>query len=260
MNVFTSKTKLVEFLEQKRFEYENIGFVPTMGSLHQGHLSLIQESKKRTKLTVCSIYINPTQFNVKSDLENYPKNTDRDLELLTAENCDVCFLPSTNDIYPKGIANLLKINLDGLDKRMEGKHRPGHFDGVVTVVNNLFEIVNPDFAFFGEKDFQQLAIIRKMTQVLNLPTEIIGCPIIREPDGLAMSSRNERLTHQERLAAPFIHSTLLAAKELDGSIQKKRDLILEQFTKHPLFNLDYFDVASENTLNTHSKELLLLHF
>jgi pantoate--beta-alanine ligase len=170
--------------------------------------------------------------------------------LLAAENCDVCFLPNTNDVYPNGVSKLLKINLGGLDKRMEGEHRPGHFDGVVTVVNNLFEIINPDIAFFGEKDFQQLAVIRKMTQVLNMSVEIIGCPIIREPDGLAMSSRNERLTDQEWLAAPFIQSTLLEAKELNGTIQEKIDLVIKQFENHALFNLDYFDIASEKTLNT----------
>ena len=250
MNVFTSKTELAEFLEQERIKDKNIGFVPTMGALHQGHLSLIQESKKRTSLTVCSIYVNPTQFNVKSDLENYPRNTEKDIELLASENCDVCFLPNTNDVYPNGVSKLLKINLGGLDKRMEGEHRPGHFDGVVTVVNNLFEIINPDIAFFGEKDFQQLAVIRKMTQVLNMSVEIIGCPIIREPDGLAMSSRNERLTDQEWLAAPFIQSTLLEAKELNGTIQEKIDLVIKQFENHALFNLDYFDIASEKTLKT----------
>ena len=250
MNVFTSKTELAKFLEQERIKDKNIGFVPTMGALHQGHLSLIQESKKRTSLTVCSIYVNPTQFNVKSDLENYPRNTEKDIELLAAENCDVCFLPNTNDVYPNGVSKLLKINLGGLDKRMEGEHRPGHFDGVVTVVNNLFEIINPDIAFFGEKDFQQLAVIRKMTQVLNMSVEIIGCPIIREPDGLAMSSRNERLTDQEWLAAPFIQSTLLEAKELNGTIQEKIELVIKQFENHALFTLDYFDIASEKTLKT----------
>jgi len=250
MNVFTSKTELTKFLEQERIKDKNIGFVPTMGALHQGHLSLIQESKKRTSLTVCSIYVNPTQFNVKSDLENYPRNTEKDIKLLAAENCDVCFLPNTNDVYPNGVSKLLKINLGGLDKRMEGEHRPGHFDGVVTVVNNLFEIINPDIAFFGEKDFQQLAVIRKMTQVLNMSVEIIGCPIIREPDGLAMSSRNKRLTDQEWVAAPFIQSTLLEAKELNGTIQEKIDLVIKQFENHALFTLDYFDIASEKTLKT----------
>jgi len=254
MNVFTSKTELAKFLDQERIKDKNIGFVPTMGALHQGHLSLIQESKKRTSLTVCSIYVNPTQFNVQSDLKNYPRNTAKDIELLDAENCDVCFLPSTNEIYPNGVAKLLNIDLGGLDKRMEGKHRPGHFDGVVTVVNNLFKIINPDIAFFGEKDFQQLAVIRKMTQVLNINVEITGCPIIRDPGGLAMSSRNEMLTDQEWLAAPFIHNTLLEAKDLNGSIQEKIDLVIKQFENHALFTLDYFDIASERTLKPSIEE------
>jgi pantoate--beta-alanine ligase len=248
MNVFTSKTELTKFLEQERIKDKNIGFVPTMGALHQGHLSLIQESRKRTNLTVCSIYVNPTQFNVKSDLENYPRNTEKDIELLVSENCDVCFLPNTNDVYPNGVSKLLEINLSGLDKRMEGERRSGHFDGVVTVVNNLFEIINPDIAFFGEKDFQQLAVIRKMTQVLNMNVEIVGCPIIREPDGLAMSSRNERLTRHERLAATFIYNTLLATKNLNGSIQEKKDFVIKQFENHALFKLDYFDITSEKNL------------
>ncbi len=254
MNVFTSKTELAKFLDQERIKDKNIGFVPTMGALHQGHLSLIQESKKRTSLTVCSIYVNPTQFNVQSDLKNYPRNTAKDIELLDAENCDVCFLPSTNEIYPNGVAKLLNIDLGGLDKRMEGKHRPGHFDGVVTVVNNLFKIINPDIAFFGEKDFQQLAVIRKMTQVLNINVEITGCPIIRDPGGLAMSSRNEMLTDQEWLAAPFIHNTLLEAKDLNGTIQEKIDLVIKQFENHALFTLDYFDIASERTLKPSIEE------
>ena len=254
MEIITSKVELIDYLSHQRKKGKLIGFVPTMGALHQGHLSLIEESKKKAQITVCSIYVNPTQFNIKTDLDNYPRDTEKDLELLQINSCEVCFLPTTNDIYPNGTEELLSLNLEGLDKTMEGEHRPGHFDGVVTVVNNLFEIVSPDFAFFGEKDFQQLAVIRKMTEIMSLNTQIVGCSIVREEDGLAMSSRNERLTNEERATASFIYHTITGAKQLHGSFKEKKEWAVQQFKKHPLFTLDYFEIASSKSLQlTHTE-------
>ncbi|MBL4651428.1 MAG: pantoate--beta-alanine ligase [Flavobacteriales bacterium] len=248
MEIFRSKAELIDYLSHQRKKGKLIGFVPTMGALHQGHLSLIEESKKKTEITVCSIYVNPTQFNAKTDLDNYPRNTEKDIEILRSIDCDVCFLPADEDVYPNGMNKSLKIDLHGLDKTMEGKHRPGHFDGVVTVVNNLFQIVTPDFAFFGEKDFQQLAVIRKMTKTLNLGTEIIGCPIVREKNGLAMSSRNERLSKEEREGASFLYTTLQAVKSQQSSTEEKKEWGIQQLTNNPLFTLDYFEIAEAESL------------
>ncbi len=228
-----------------------VGFVPTMGALHKGHLSLIEQAKKENDLVVVSIFVNPTQFDKSEDLINYPKTIDTDLSLLKAVFCDVVFTPSANEIYANNVQSTA-FNFDGLEHQMEGKFRNGHFDGVGTIVKRLFEIVTPTKAYFGEKDFQQLQIIRKMVEKNHLPVEIIGCPIYREKDGLAMSSRNERLTKKHRAISPFIYKTLKQAKIEFGTKNALEVInwVENEFKKQPLLELEYFEIADEDDLQT----------
>lgn len=232
-----------------------VGFVPTMGALHKGHLSLVKKAKEENEIVVVSIFVNPTQFDNKEDLKKYPKTLDKDLELLESVNCDMVFIPDTNELYGKNIqAN--HFNFDGLENQMEGRFRKGHFDGVGTIVKKLFEIVTPHRAYFGEKDFQQLQIIKKMVEKHQIPVEIVPCPIFRENDGLALSSRNTRLTKEQRKAAPFIFKTLTEAKEKFGtkSDTEVSKWVKNQFKKHPVLELEYFEIADEKTLKPISKE------
>ncbi|WP_372795461.1 pantoate--beta-alanine ligase [Lutibacter sp.] len=228
----------------------SIGFVPTMGALHKGHLSLIEQAKKENDIVVVSIFINPTQFNKQEDLVNYPKTIDSDLSLLKSVYCDIVFTPSAEEIYNNNIISQL-FNFDGLEHQMEGKFRDGHFDGVGTIVKRLFEIVTPTKSYFGEKDFQQLQIIRKMVEKNQIHTKIIGCEIYREDDGLAMSSRNSRLTKEHRAIAPFIYKTLKKAKKEFGikNAQEVISWVENEFKKQPLLELEYFEIADEETLH-----------
>ena len=227
-----------------------IGFIPTMGALHQGHISLVKESIKDNNITVVSVFVNPTQFNDKSDFEKYPKKTDEDIRLLDEVGADFIFLPSVNEIYPKPDTRQFDFGL--LDKVMEGKYRPGHFNGVAQVVSRLFDIVKPDKAYFGEKDFQQLAIIRAMVKQLGLPIQIIGMPILREKSGLAMSSRNERLTKDQRDIATNIHSILLDSKKdiSKYSVQQTIDKITLDINKIDGLRVEYYDVVDGDTLQS----------
>lgn len=226
-----------------------VGFVPTMGALHNGHLSLIEQAKNHTDFVVCSIFVNPTQFNDKSDLEKYPRTIEADVELLKANGCDLVFIPSVDDVYPNNNTEY-SINLNGLDEVLEGKYRPGHFNGVCMVVERLFNIVEPDTAFFGIKDFQQVAIIKYMTKLRDLDIEIIACPIKRESSGLAMSSRNMLLSDQEKIEATILSKTIFKGKEVfenGGSLKE----MYEQM--HQLFNtsnleLEYLEIVDNNTL------------
>lgn len=231
-----------------------IGFVPTMGALHKGHLSLIEQAVLENDVVVVSIFVNPTQFDKKEDLVNYPNTLENDLSLLKSVKCNIVFTPKPNEIYGKNIKSE-NFDFDGLEFQMEGKFRRGHFNGVGTIVKRLFEIVTPTNAYFGEKDFQQLQIINKLVEKHKLPVNIIGCKIYREPDGLAMSSRNVRLTKKQRLAAPFIHKTLWAAKKLFGT--KNADTVIDwvknEFKNHPLLKLEYFEIADEKTLKPAKK-------
>ena len=232
------------------FEKEiSVGFVPTMGALHKGHLSLIEQAKKENNLVVVSIFVNPTQFDKQEDLINYPKTIDADLKMLKSVGCDIVYMPSAEEVYENNIKSQV-FDFDGLEFQMEGKFRTGHFNGVGTIVKRLFEIVQPTRAYFGEKDFQQLQIIRKMVEKNCLPIEIVGCPIYREEDGLAMSSRNVRLTNKQRAVAPFIYKTLKAAKEMFGTknVQEVIKWVETEFNKEPLLDLEYFEIASEETL------------
>lgn len=191
----------------------NIGFAPTMGALHDGHLELVRMAKRAGDLAVVSIFVNPTQFNDPKDLEKYPRTPGRDLELLLGADCDVLFLPSVEEIYPPGLDLTVRLDFRHLDEVMEGAFRPGHFKGMATVVNRLHDIVRPERLYMGQKDFQQLTIVRDMLRQLHSKIELVMCPTVRETDGLAMSSRNMRLTPEMRRIAPVIYQTLVRAKE-----------------------------------------------
>ncbi len=244
MLVYRTFKELGEFLDLQKENGAIIGFVPTMGALHQGHLSLLETSKKQCNITLCSIFVNPTQFNNTKDLELYPRTEESDLKMLEAVHCDVAFLPNVEEVYPSGnIAS--PVNLKGLDKVMEGAFRPGHFDGVVQVVWRFFEEIQPDKAFFGEKDFQQLAIIKRLVKEKNSKIEIIPCPILREKSGLAMSSRNVRLSDSGRSQAAFIYSKLLEAKsasekQLPAEIVES---VKADFALRDTFKLEYFEIC-----------------
>ena len=251
MKIFNTKQKIKSFLNTQSEANKTIGFVPTMGALHEGHLSLIKKAKKKNDLVVVSIFVNPTQFDNKEDLVKYPKTFKNDTKLLESVFCDVLFFPSVEEIYADNISSE-KFDFDGLEHQMEGKFREGHFDGVGTIVKTLFEIVTPNKAYFGQKDFQQLQIIKKMVKKHRLNIKIKGCAIHREKDGLAMSSRNTRLTKENRNAAPFIYKTL---KKVDSKINtenatKVTEWVENQFKKHPSLELEYFTIADEKTLKT----------
>ena len=251
MKIFEKKADLKKYLASLKNEDTKIGFVPTMGALHEGHLSLVKRAKKKNDVTVVSIFVNPTQFDNKEDLKKYPKTLENDIKLLESVNCDVLFTPSVEEIYAENIT-AEKYNFDGLEHQMEGKFRDGHFDGVGTIVKTLFEIVEPTTAYFGKKDFQQLQIIKKLVEKYNIPVKIKGRPIFREKDGLAMSSRNTRLTKEHREAAPFIYKTLKKAKKKFGTknANELTEWVKKQFNKHPLLELEYFTIADELTLQT----------
>lgn len=250
MPIFYGKVALKSFL--KTFENKNtsIGFVPTMGALHQGHLSLMQQSLLENQCTVVSIFVNPTQFNKPEDLLKYPRTLDKDCQKINNLNPNIIiYAPTVVDIYDTKIESE-HFDFDGLENQMEGQFRPGHFDGVGTIVKCLFEIVTPTNAYFGEKDFQQLQIIKKLTAKLKLPIKIIGCPIFREKNGLAMSSRNERLTPLQRDQAHIIFETLQQAKTLfeTKSAAETTQWVQTVFDKNELFELEYFQIANEETL------------
>lgn len=226
-----------------------IGFVPTMGALHSGHLSLIEKAQNECDVVVVSIFVNPTQFNNKEDLEKYPRTLTKDLELLKTINCDIVFCPNPEEIYQNDIKSQL-FDFDGLEKQMEGKFRDGHFNGVATIVKRLFEIVKPNKAYFGEKDFQQLQIVKKMVAKSNLEVEVIGCKIKRESDGLAMSSRNALLTKEQRENASLIFKVLSEVKEKVSSntLDEIYAFVKAKFTSNPYLKLEYFQIADEETL------------
>jgi pantoate--beta-alanine ligase len=251
MQVFTKKQPLKVYLSQLKAQNKKIGFVPTMGALHQGHLSLIKKAQQKNDIVVVSIFVNPTQFDNNEDLVKYPKTIANDTELLKSVSCNVLFNPSVEEIYDKNVV-AEKFDFDGLEHEMEGKFRDGHFDGVGTIVKTLFEIVEPDKAYFGQKDFQQLQIIKKMVKKFRLNLKIKGCQIFRENDGLAMSSRNTRLTNEHRKAAPFIYKTLKKARKKFGKEKaiNVTEWVKNQFKKHPLLELEYFTIADEKTLKT----------
>ena len=250
MLIFNKKSDLSAFLSPLIHQNKSIGFVPTMGALHKGHLSLLEKSLSENDITVMSIFVNPTQFNNAEDLDKYPRTLERDVQIMQElSNNIIVYAPEVADIY-EGNTVSESFNYDGLENQMEGKHRPGHFDGVGTIVKRLFEIVQPNKAYFGEKDFQQLQIVKKLVSKHNIPVEVIGCPIHRETNGLAMSSRNERLSVIAKEKAAIIYQILNAAKDFFQSHSAEETIILveNEFKKHPEFQLEYFEIADEATL------------
>jgi len=250
MEVLKNKKTLQDFVERQKEMGKKIGFAPTMGALHNGHLSLYEEARKENDLVVSSIFVNPTQFNNPEDLEKYPRDINRDLLILKNSGLvDAVYIPEVADIYPEK-AESRPYDFDGLENEMEGKSRPGHFDGVGTVVEELFRQVQPDHAYFGEKDFQQLAIIRKMVEKKGLSVKIKGVPIYRAKNGLALSSRNQRLHEDRKQASKVIYETL---KQVTGwfgqiSVSEIKDKVKDIFDDQKGMQLEYFMIANEETL------------
>jgi len=250
MHIFYGKVALIAYLKTIKTANSTIGFVPTMGALHQGHLALMQRSIKENDDTVVSIFVNPTQFNNPEDLEKYPRTLDEDVKKMRGlSDKIILYAPSVDDIY-EGHTISQSFDFDGLENQMEGKFRPGHFNGVGTIVKRLFEIVTPTNAYFGEKDFQQLQIVKKMVEKNHLPVNVVGCPIFREENLLAMSSRNERLTAEERKEAAIIYNTLTEAKEIfqTGTPEETIQFVENSFKDNERFDLEYFVIADESTL------------
>lgn len=245
MKVFTESSKLSEALKQRK---GTCGFVPTMGALHEGHLSLVDRCRKECDTVVVSVFVNPTQFNDPNDLKNYPRTAEADIALLEKAGADFAFMPSVEEIYPEKDTRVFDFGL--LDKVMEGPSRPGHFNGVAQVVSRLFDIVGCDTAYFGEKDFQQIAIIREMVRQLNYPIRIVPCPIVRNPDGLAMSSRNLLLTPEHRKAAPLIYQTLREEVNLHRAfpVEETKRRVIERINANPLLRVEYFSIVNADTL------------
>ena len=228
----------------------DVGFVPTMGYLHEGHLALVRQARAENPSVIASIYVNPSQFGQREDLAGYPRDLDRDLQLLEQEKTDIVFVPSDAEMYAPGFSSWIEV--EGITGRLEGASRPGHFRGVATIVAKLFNIVRPSRAYFGQKDAQQVLVIRRMVNDLNMDVEIVAAPTVREGDGLAMSSRNVRLSPEERLAATVLFSALTLARQLRGEgetdadeIRRRMTLLVEQ---EPLAQIDYVSVADAETL------------
>lgn len=253
MNVYTTKHDISDAIKVLKGQKKKLGFVATMGALHQGHMALVKTALSQNDVAIVSVFVNPTQFNNQEDLDKYPRTLERDVNLLKTVSTDkiIVFAPTVETIY-NGNTISEQFDFDGLEFEMEGKFREGHFNGVGTIVKRLLEIIQPDKAYFGEKDFQQLQIIKKLAKKYNLPSEIIGCKIQRETSGLAMSSRNERLKEVYKKEASFIYKTLKTAKIKFGtkSANKVTEWVTKQFAKNKLLELEYFIIADEQTLKS----------
>ncbi|AYZ10791.1 pantoate--beta-alanine ligase [Chryseobacterium arthrosphaerae] len=250
MEVIKNRKVLQDFIERQKEMGKRIGFAPTMGALHKGHLSLYEEAKKENDLVISSIFVNPTQFNNAEDLEKYPRDINRDILILEKSGLvDAVYIPEVADIYPEKTESK-HYDFDGLENEMEGKSRPGHFDGVGTVVEELFRQVQPDNAYFGEKDFQQLAIIRKMVEKTHLPVKIVGVPIYRAENGLALSSRNQRLHEDRKEASKIIYETLKKVNDWfrTVTIPEIKERVTDIFDQQQGMKLEYFLIADEKTL------------
>ena len=234
-----------------RHEGKRLGLVPTMGALHEGHLSLARAAKAQCDVVVVSIFVNPTQFGPNEDFSRYPRTFERDRDLLDKEGVDFIFAPSVDEMYPQGTVTY--VTVEGLSDKLCGKSRPGHFRGVTTVISKLFHIIEPDVAFFGQKDAAQAAIIRRMARDLNLSVQIVVCPIVREPDGLAMSSRNSYLNPQQRQSALVLYRSLMHIQELFGKGERTSAKLIaaakEVLAGWPSVRLDYFEIVNPETLD-----------
>lgn len=249
MKLIKTIAELKAALKPHRMAGRSIGFVPTMGALHQGHISLVERARKENEVVVCSIFVNPTQFNNPDDLKKYPRTLETDCELLEPAGCDYVFAPSAKEMYPT--TPKLSLDFGNLEYVMEGKFREGHFNGVGIVVSKLFHLVNPTRAYFGQKDLQQVAVLRRMVNDLSFDLELIPCPTLREKDGLAMSSRNTRLSAEARKIAPQLHKALQKAKDLliQGRTSVETQKAIADFFKGiPEFRLEYFEIADFDNL------------
>lgn len=248
MNIFNNISDLQHFVSDQREAGHKIGFVPTMGALHNGHISLVKRALEECQVCVVSVFVNPTQFNDPKDLATYPRTFEADAQLLSEAGVSAVFHPSVEVVYPE--EDTREFAIGRVAEVMEGAYRPGHFRGVMQVVSRLFDIVRPDKAFFGEKDFQQIAVIRAMCKLLNSPVEIIACPIIREPDGLALSSRNIRLTSEQRLIAPIIHRVLDASRVL-ACVLPPREVaqwVITTLDSLPELRVEYYQIVDSDSL------------
>lgn len=253
VKIYKEKQEIVAAIETLKLQKQTLGLVPTMGALHDGHLALVKKALKDNDKVVVSIFVNPTQFDNKEDLVKYPRTLEQDVALLNtvSEDAILVYAPTVDDVY-EGNTVSETFDFDGLEFEMEGKFRTGHFDGVGTIVKRLFQVIQPDTAYFGEKDYQQLAIIKKLVEKDHIPVTIIPCPIYRETSGLAMSSRNTRLKTEYKQAVPFIYKTLEAAKTRFGtkSAVEVSQWVEKQFESHELLKLEYFIIADRTTLKT----------
>ncbi len=254
MKIFRTKAEMSSFLQEIQSQRKTIGYVATMGALHEGHISLVKKAKQENDFAIVSIFVNPTQFNNAEDLEKYPRTEEKDIALLEANLCDFLYLPDVSDLYDTN-EKAKNYNFSGIENVMEGKFRPGHFDGVATIVAKLLRAIHPDKAYFGEKDYQQVRIIQEMVKQENIDVEIIPVPIFRAENGLALSSRNARLSEEELAAAPFIYETLVEAKELKlsgKSVQEVKSFVEDKFNNSS-FVLEYFELTDDKTLQPISK-------
>ncbi len=254
MEEFHKRAAMSEWVRQKRAASRLVGFVPTMGALHDGHISLIQLAKQDNEVVVCSIFVNPIQFNKPEDLKEYPRTLEADLDKLRKAGCDAVFYPAEQEIYPEPETKVYDFGM--LDKVMEGRYREGHFNGVAIVVKKLFDIVQPHRAYFGEKDFQQLQIIKAMVETESIDVGIVSCPTVREKDGLAMSSRNVRLNNAQRRDAPLIHKALKMAKKHFQTHDTRviKQLVVDMINASPHLNVEYFEIVRADTLIPVEKE------
>lgn len=249
MKLFKKAADLSAYLSSARQTAAGVGFVPTMGALHAGHLSLIARAKAERGITVCSIFVNPTQFNEAKDFEKYPITLEKDIALLEPAGCDVLFIPTVGEMYPGGLQAERHYDLGYLETILEGSYRPGHFQGVCQVVHRLLDIVQPDTLYLGQKDYQQCMVLKKLVEILGMPVNVVVCPTLREADGLAMSSRNMRLNEQERRQAVIISQTLFAVKEAiaPGPLRSIKENAVNNLTKAG-YKVDYVEIASASTL------------
>ena len=249
MIIFKKKIDISNYIVNYKKTSGKIGFIPTMGALHKGHISLIEASKKTDTLTICSIFVNPTQFNNTADFKKYPVTIEKDIDMLEKAGCNVLFLPSVEEIYPADSSTTLPYELGFIETVLDGKYRPGHFQGVCNVVQRLLDIVQPNTIYLGQKDYQQCIIIKKLTELIQSPTQIIICPTLRESDGLAMSSRNMRLTSVERIKAVRISEVLLFIKQeiKPGNLQDLKQRCINYLTNEG-YNVDYVEIADATNL------------
>ena len=250
MKIVNSIQELKRYLAEERQHNKQIGFVPTMGALHNGHLSLVKRCVEENDVCVVSIFVNPTQFNDKNDLATYPRTLDKDSALLEPVGCDYVFAPTETEMYPE--PDTRTFDFGTVSAVMEGARRPGHFNGVAQIVSKLFYAVEPDNAYFGEKDFQQIAVIRAMVKQLNIPVKINACPILREDDGLALSSRNVRLTPEQRQKAPLIARTLKESTNFAAgkSVQETIDYVVNTINADPVMHVEYYEIVDGITMES----------